>query len=342
MDVYLSTARSAHADPRSLSGRRQHPPGAGHADGGAGRLAGIGSTAARPRFDVSVKPNGYHWWYIDGMSDDGRYGIVIIAFLGSVFSPYYRAARKFGAADPANHCAINVALYGKTRRWAMTEHSHHHMDRDAERFQVGRSMMRWEHDALVIDIDECCAFLPYKLRGQVTLTLGQMFDETIALDAAGRHKWRAEADFEAPRLSWSGIAYHDMNWGEEPLEDAFEKWTWQRSSSGKQTQVLYKLIRRDGTHFSFGRNYGGNIVQDCEVPIAHKLKRGLWGMDRVVLSEQVPRLLASLEDAPFYTRNYVQVTLNGEKADAFHESVSLPRFCHPAVQWMLPYRMLRF
>ena len=52
--------------------------------------------APAPRFDRPVPPNGYLWWYLDALSDDGRHGFTIIAFVGSVFSPYYAAARRRG------------------------------------------------------------------------------------------------------------------------------------------------------------------------------------------------------------------------------------------------------
>ena len=38
-----------------------------------------------------VAPNGYAWWYIDAFSErPPQYGLTIIAFIGSVFSPYYK------------------------------------------------------------------------------------------------------------------------------------------------------------------------------------------------------------------------------------------------------------
>ena len=52
-----------------------------------------------PAFDVAVPDSGYRWWYVDGISDDGRDGIVVIAFIGSVFSPYYFRARARGPCD---------------------------------------------------------------------------------------------------------------------------------------------------------------------------------------------------------------------------------------------------
>jgi hypothetical protein len=54
----------------------------------------------------------YLWWYVDALSDDGRHGLTIIAFVGSVFSPYYAWAHARGPALADDHCAINVALYG--------------------------------------------------------------------------------------------------------------------------------------------------------------------------------------------------------------------------------------
>ena len=54
----------------------------------SGRLAAA-SVLADLRFDAPVPHGGYAWWYVDALSDDGRHGITIIAFIGSVFSPYY-------------------------------------------------------------------------------------------------------------------------------------------------------------------------------------------------------------------------------------------------------------
>ena len=39
-----------------------------------------------PCFDLNIPPNGYGWWYMDGLSDDGTKAVSVIAFIGSVFS----------------------------------------------------------------------------------------------------------------------------------------------------------------------------------------------------------------------------------------------------------------
>jgi hypothetical protein len=85
-----------------------------------------------PNFTAPVGGDGgYIWWYLDAVSDDGKYGLTLIAFIGSVFSPYYAWS---GWKNPFNHCAINVALYrldGAGGRWAMTERRADQLDRSA-------------------------------------------------------------------------------------------------------------------------------------------------------------------------------------------------------------------
>ena len=95
-----------------------------------------------------VAPGGYAWWYVDALSDDGRHGLTLIAFIGSVFSPYYawaRRRRRPRAADPLHHCALNVALYGDGgKRWAMTERGRASVLR--ERVHAGHrpEPLRWD------------------------------------------------------------------------------------------------------------------------------------------------------------------------------------------------------
>ncbi|MFM7611740.1 MAG: hypothetical protein ACKO9A_23080, partial [Alphaproteobacteria bacterium] len=55
-------------------------------------------------FTLPVATRGYRWWYLDALSDDGAHGITIIAFLGTVFSPWYAFARRGGGGDSLNHC----------------------------------------------------------------------------------------------------------------------------------------------------------------------------------------------------------------------------------------------
>src|SRR5512137_1666176 len=164
-----------------------------------------------PRFDLAVAPGGYAWWYLDAGSDDGRFGLTLIAFVGSVFSPFYASARRRGHAEAVDHCAINVALYGETSRWAMTERDRGAVRRTADSFAIGPSQLRWQDGALVIDVNEITAPWPTRLSGSIRVRPQAASDYRVALDSRGRHHWqpiapcaRVELDFVAPSLRWSG------------------------------------------------------------------------------------------------------------------------------------------
>ncbi len=167
----LPTTGTADGDPGALSGGGQRASGTGTADGGAvgadrGRRDPVG-----PCFDTAVPPGGYAWWYVDGLSDDGRFGVVVIGFVGSVFSPYYAFARRRGRPEPENHVAINVALYGPGGRWAMTERGRSALHRRADVLACGPSRMVRRAGGLDILIDEVTVPLPRRLRGRIRVDL---------------------------------------------------------------------------------------------------------------------------------------------------------------------------
>ena len=270
--------------------------------------------------------------------------------MGSVFSPYYARARRRGAADPGNHCAINVALYGAGgHRWSMTERGRRFVSRGETRFDVGPSAMRWEDGALVIDIDEVTVPIPSRLRGQVRLTPSAICAHEVRLDPAGEHVWRPvapfsriEARFEKPALNWSGIGYHDSNWGAVPLEDSFESWVWSRAAMTDGAAIVYDTILRGGGRADFALHIAADgSVRDMPVPPRREMSTTFWRMARHMRAARGFSQTALLEDSPFYARTLLKLETEEGMADAFHESLSLARFRNPVVQMMLPFRMPR-
>jgi carotenoid 1,2-hydratase len=299
-----------------------------------------------------VPSGGYLWWYVDALSDDGQHGLSIIAFVGSVFSPYYAWARRRGTiTNPDHFCALNVALYSRqARRWSMTERGAAHNHRDRARLVIGPSQLHWNGQSLCIEIDEVGAPLPRRIRGTVTLHPQQLFRFSTPLDATGRHRWgplaphaRVEVDLSHPDQRWRGHAYLDSNEGDEPIERAFTEWDWSRSAmKDGSTAVLYDLEpgRADGRLIALRFGCHGGVVP-FEAPPRHELPRTAWRLARRMRSDSPVQVVQQLEDTPFYQRSMLSSRLLGETVTSFHETLHVPRLVSPVVQAMLPWRMPR-
>ncbi len=317
------------------------------------------------RFDAPVANGGYAWWYVDALSDDGHYGLTLIAFVGSVFSPYYAwARRKHGAqnVDPENHCAINIALYDLSNNkrgvnaWSMTERPREKCRRSATTFSVGPSALEWQGDELVIKIDERCAPVPKRLHGTIKLTPTvalEANDYTVAIDCDGNHAWqplapsaRVSLDLDHPGLAWDGHGYLDSNRGNAPLESAFTSWQWSRARLvDGSTVALYDVEHTAGTRLQLSHHYFPSGERSLiAAPAACALATTSWGIARStrVDSSVSPMIVYTLENGPFYARSLLATEINGERVHAMHESLSLSRFANPVVQAMLPFRMPRW
>ena len=300
-------------------------------------------------FDADVSPSGYRWWYLDGLSEDGRYGFVVIAFVGSVFSPYYFRARQRGPTDAEDFCSINVCLYKPGGdRWAMTEHSRRGLSRGQGWFQVANSRLEWRDGALEVDIDERTAPFRRRLRGHIRLLPKVLNDRRFELDAGGRHGWqpvapvaRVELGFEHPRIEFEGHAYLDCNDGSRMLELDFNNWHWSRSSDAHSTTLYYVAEDTDkhsqGLALRFSEQAG---CETLELPREQALRRSGWHIDRVARDTEELSIVRSLEDTPFYARTLLRAGDPGSRL-CVHESLDMQRFQKAWVQSLLPFRMPR-
>ncbi len=286
------------------------------------------------------------------MSDCGQWGLSIIAFVGSVFSPYYLFAQRGGRTPAADdHCALNVALYSqRAKRWSMTERGQRHCARDEHHFKIGPSALHWDGNTLVISIDEVGMPLPHRIRGTVRIRPEQLFNFSTPLDAAGRHRWgplapqsRVEVDLQQPCQRWQGHAYLDSNEGDEPIAKAFTEWDWSRGQlKDGSTAVIYDTEPEglDGRLLALRFTPDGRVVP-FEAPHSQRLPRTAWRIARRMRSDSPVKVLQQLEDTPFYQRAMLQSTLLGESVTSFHETLNVPRLISPVVQAMLPWRMPR-
>ncbi|MEO1273996.1 MAG: hypothetical protein AAFV96_00965, partial [Pseudomonadota bacterium] len=127
------------------------------------------------------------------MSEDGTRGITVIAFIGSVFSPYYYWQER---AEPENHVAVNVCLYGKgAGRWSMSERRADALSRTAAGIAIGPSALSWENDGLRVRIEERAVPHLTRLRGRI-----RIMPEIVILP-----RQRTRSDGDACRCAGEGI-----------------------------------------------------------------------------------------------------------------------------------------
>lgn len=325
------------------------PSRRGRADGGALRPARGRGDADGPRFDIGVDADGYAWWYVDGLSADGRRAISIIGFIGSVFSPWYAWS---GRRVPQNHVCLNVATYGPGGRFTMTDRGTAALRQAPRSLTIGPSQMRWDGGRLVIDIDEVSGPpIVSRVRGQVTVTPHAVTGVELALTPDEAHLWRPfapsadiEVALEAPGWQWSGHGYFDANFGTRALEADFSFWTWGRFPTGNGAVCFYDADRRDGTHLEKAIRFDGEGNAEAIAPPPRaRMARSLWAVRRETRGDAgaKPRQVLAMLDAPFYCRSAVETVLDGAPTVGVHEALDLDRFRSPLLKPMLAVRVPR-
>jgi carotenoid 1,2-hydratase len=175
----------------------------------------------------------------------------------------------------------------------------------------------------------------------------------LPLDADGAHQWwpiapgaRIEVDLAEPGWRWQGPAYLDSNRGAVPLAHSFARWQWARAAlDGHRSAVAYDAVQADGTARRIALLFDGQGGHAAlpEMPLQPLPPAPVFRVPRQQRSAagQVPRVIRTLEDAPFYNRSLVAAHWAGQPVQAVHESLDLQRFSSPVVQAMLPFRMPR-
>ena len=330
--------------------RRRNTPGSGNSHGMPIRKACGRNDIERPKFDIDVKPNGYAWWYVDGISNDGNKAISIIGFIGSVFSPwYYWNKRK----DPQNHVCINVAMYGKGWRWTMTERGKQKLKRTQNMLKVGPSSFNWNKDHLIINFDEYS--IPHfdNVKGTVKIIPKFISEIECNLLSDNSHVWRPfspiskiEVDINKPGWQWEGHGYFDANFGSSALEKDFSYWTWGRFPTNKGSYTFYDAVPRKEKNVNIALLFknNGTIEKIFNPPDKANLSRSLWLVKRETRSDInfKPKQTKHMLDTPFYTRAGVQTSIFGEKSIGVHEALDLNRFSSPFLKPMLAVKAPRY
>jgi carotenoid 1,2-hydratase len=270
----------------------------------------------------------------------------VIAFIGSVFSPYYRWR---GRRAPHDHCAINVGLYGRGTIWAMTERGAAAVRQEPGRFVVGPSALAWEGGTLVVDLDEVSVPDLKRIRGRIRLHPEAVTPVEVLL--APEHVWRPfapvaaiEVDLDLPGWRWRGHGYLDGNFGTRALEADFRRWFWGRFPTAGGTTVFYDALPRSGarTELALAFDRQGRVDPVIPPPEA-ALGATFWRLRRMTRADPGfrPAEVKAMLDVPFYSRSMVRTRIDGRETTGVHEALDLDRFVHPLNQILLPLRMPR-
>lgn len=273
----------------------------------------------------------------------------VIGFIGSVFSPWYRWS---GRREPDNHCCINVATYGPGGRFTMTDRGRSALRQTASRLEVGPSMMRWDGDSLIIDIDEISGPpIISRVKGQIRVTPSAITGVELPLTPDGAHIWRPFAPtskisvaLNSPGWEWEGHGYFDANFGTRALEDDFSYWTWGRYPTAGGSTCFYDATRLDGSTLAAGVRFKADgSATSIPLPPKARMRRSLWAVARETRADAgyQPRQVKNMLDAPFYSRSAVRTQLDGEETVGVHEALDLVRFRNPLIKPMLAVRVPR-
>ncbi len=220
------------------------------------------------------------------------------------------------------------------------------------RFEVGPSMMRWQGNELVIDVNEVSGPpVISRVRGQIRLTPSAITGVELPLTADGAHVWRPfaprariEVDIDRPGWQWEGEGYFDANFGTRALEEDFSYWTWGRFPTRKGATCFYDATRLDGSELAAGFRFAEDgAAETIALPPKTALRRSFWAVRRETRADTGarPRQTLAMLDAPFYTRAAVETQLDGERVTGVHEALDLRRFRNPLLKPMLAVRVPR-
>ncbi|MCA9585623.1 MAG: carotenoid 1,2-hydratase [Myxococcales bacterium] len=286
------------------------------------------------------------------MSDDGAFGVVVIALLGSPFSPFYARARAAGTAPAAlDYAAMNVAVYGpRGSFFSLTERAVRPGAAQGDAVTIGTSRMRWDRGALVIELSDRTSPWGRPLRGTVRLHPEGAPSSARVLDGAGEHLWwpvapssSIEVELAEPNVRFRGHGYHDANAGDVPLERSFSRWRWARARLDAGTSaMMYDTVDVDGIdhHLAIAVDRDG-LARPIDMPDERPLPRTLWRLPRSTRSSGDVRVLRELEDTPFYARALLESHIEGAPRVTMHEELSCERLRSAWVRFLLGFRMGR-
>lgn len=330
------------------------------------------STSASDEFpDLKKDPGGYEWWYFDGLSEDQKWGFVVIFYQGNPFSPSYIMENH--GDHPEDYPAISVSIYheGKAEFYSFQEFRKHDFNSKSKPFSVsvGKNSFTLLEDEtelayqVKLDVELNSG---HRLKGCIDMTGKPLHSEFITEESRDdRHKWNLllpTADFEASfdlkgrthtgELTFNGKGYHDHNTGNEPMKDSFRDWYWGRFHT-KQYSFLYYVMNGNERRQYKGwliNNHTNQVEADFNDATMSDYKStwlGLRPADSLIFSngDAVVNIQqgSSVDSGPFYQRYISSMILrtrdNVAAGPGISEYIVPERIYNRRFWWMIHMRL---
>lgn len=334
---------------------------------------------SEPALASASARGGYAWWYVEAHDTvEQRFGLTLILFAGSVFSPHYADRLRRGeAATGLEHPAVNFALYErgraelptKQRLWVMNEYPPSALRIGEERLQIQDSSLTYAKGGIThIELHEHTTRFfgrpGQRLDARLTVTAPPPSQAPLELGRSrdgAVHFWQplavagsvdVELDVGSRSLRFRGVAYCDRNFGSGRLEDCFQRWSWAHGVSDgeaeRQALVLYHAERLDGgvtalaVHYDRPEGPPRVVRVSAEQAASDRAGGFLWLRvpRRFTVGTAFSQRLdgGALEDTPFYARYATRLHDAGRSYLGVGEYLDLERFSGQTVQRLLTYK----
>ena len=287
----------------------------------------------------AARVGGYAWWYIEMQDDNRQFGLTLILFAGSVFSPNYARALRLGQPIcglqvPAVNLVVCERHHTRWKQtlWVMSEYTERALLATDRSICVADTSLVLNPDgSLSVRLSERQTLFWGRPGRAVELALhlsppGPLLPpQPLGQDDQGNsHFWqpwsllsRASATLRqgATQVAFAGTAYCDHNFGGGRLENCFSRWGWAHAcmADGELGAVVYDTLLKSGVRQGLAVRQKGRqsvpVVEQAAVPDAGDRDRGrgfFWL--KVPWAISVGTLVAWRQknsrrlDAPFYAR----------------------------------------
>ncbi|MDZ7807070.1 MAG: hypothetical protein U5K71_08130 [Gracilimonas sp.] len=281
--------------------------------------------------DNGKPPEGYEWWYFDGISHDGEFSFVIIFYHENPFSTKKIKELQSEPAEIKSHPAISVSLYRNSKPvyYSFLEYDDKAFKWDPEQLSLKVEKNSFQYDlkkdrfTYEMKLDQS---LPsgHSLKGSISGS-GPLPEKTLLESKSkDRHLWnlilpslqfktnlRLNGKDGEEEIISEGIGYHDHNIGYEPMKESFKDWYWGRYHFRGFTLIYYLMEKHDNRQFEAWLIDSENqrvIEYLSEAELDYKASNvfGLRSARKIDLkSPQVAVniiLRDKIDDGPFYQR----------------------------------------